>query len=130
MQRRDRAIVIRMQILKHEDDNWNFEFENAFNRGLISGDGWRALLWGRLPRPMRTESLNEHREVFLNACRRRHYQHCLDVWVDGLGKVLSTQWDGTKFRLICLIRGEWETRCFGLPSPKSKRSPYYCDVLR
>jgi hypothetical protein len=125
MHRLYRAIVIRAQILRRDDYQWDYVSEDGMCRAVHLHSGWQALLWGNLPPALRAHSSNG--EVFLNGCRRQQIPHHLDVWVDGLGKVLSIEWLGAKFRLIQLTRGQWETRHFYLPLPKSKRSPYYSD---
>lgn len=74
---------------------------------------------------MLNENLEVDREIFLHECRQQNCPHTLDLWVEGLGKVLSTRWDRDKFTLIRLIRGKWETHYFGLGAPKSRKSAYF-----
>lgn len=130
MQLLSRAIIIRWSILRLEDDHWNFEIEAGSLKAHISRDGWRALLRTRtrVPAAMSMNSLIYDREAYLHGCRRQQLGHGLDVWVDGLGKVLSMHCEGSKVDLTNLTRGTWETHYFGLPSPKSRRSPYYVPV--
>ena len=46
----------------------------------------------------------------------------LDLWIPGLGKVLSLEWADEEANLISMKRGDWEAELFGLPPYEGKRS--------
>jgi hypothetical protein len=92
-------------------------------RAVTVQPGWRAEL-----RSAHDNSVAHDLQSYLEACRSKSSFYKIDVWVDGEGLVFSARRSGGDISILVLRRGTWETLHFGLPSPKSKRSPYHCEV--
>ena len=122
-----RAMIVMDRILKINFEDWEYEFVGRMNHAWIRQGGWQAELWYR---PQQSSCDNwfafDHKS-FLESCRSMMSVYVVDVWVDGQGKVLSARRIEREIKVIQLTRGQWETRYFGLQSPKTKQSPYYCD---
>jgi len=123
-----RAIVIMRSVLKNDFADWEYKFEHGLNCATILRCGWSALIWHRPSEADRVFKLEYDRESFLESCRASNCSYTIDVWVDGWEKVLSVKRHVAEVTVIRLKRGRWETLYFGIPSPKGKRSVYYCDA--
>jgi len=116
MQRIDKAFVIGRAILHLKDRNWAFLHEQGMPTALVAQDGWRAMVWSRVSGKASRTTPGINRSKFLDKCRQLQCAYVFDLWLDGVGKVLSAEYDGTQFKLINFKRGAWETDYFGLPS--------------
>jgi len=118
-------VIIDRALMKFE--GWEYKFEDGLHHACLVRPGWRAEIW------LRPEASDYHRtpisdfDSFRNACRSSTRWYKFNLWVDCDGKVLSATRRGNELRGVQLKRGRWETMYFGLSSPKSKKSPYYCD---
>lgn len=120
-----RVIIIIKRILDIDLEDWEPEFDGGMLHARLRQPGWQAEL-----RSAHDDSVAYDLETFLRACRSTSFSYKIDLWVDDEGLVLSATQAGKDTQVILLKRGQWESRLFGLPSPKSKLSPHYCDVLR
>ena len=48
------------------------------------------------------------------AIRRRRLRYHLEVWVEGIGKALSAEFEQDDLRVISIKSGDWPSRLFGL----------------
>jgi hypothetical protein len=127
MQRINKAIIIGRQILSRQDKYWNFQHLNRSNNAFIIQEGWSASVWTRrsCEQPGCASSSHDRPKdgaAFLECCRQLQCAYVLDLWLNGEGKVLSAEWDGTQFKLISFKRGPWEADYFGLPSPAPSKA--------
>lgn len=125
MLRVDRAKVIRNKVLGVQNDAWSFESSNKFRAAVNFQNDWQAQIWTDPSWITSDGGVTEDKDTFLDECRKQNCPHTLDLWVNGMNKVLSAHWEGTGCELISIRRGIWETILFGLPLPKSRSSFYY-----
>lgn len=123
-----RAFCIRRSIFKNENIDWAFDINNGMHVAFIDRDGWSASIASRSTLSKQSGNVEVGREKYLNECRKNACSYSLNVWIDDLVHVHSARWDGGHVSNIILIRGKWETLYFGLPSPKSCKSPYYVPI--
>lgn len=128
MLRLDRADIVRDKILGVKNNAWSFESNKVFRASLRFRNGWQASIWSNPSWTASDGTATANKDSFLNECRTFSCPHTLDVWVDGLNKVLSAHWDETGAELISMRRGMWETILFGLPLPKRRSSLLYFTV--
>lgn len=120
-----RAIVIIRRVLDPNFDDWQYEFDGGLIFARLSRHKWYAEL-----RSAYDDSVSHDLRSYLEACRSKSPFYKIDLWVDGEGLVFSARRSGGNISILVLRRGTWETLYFGLPSPKGKRSPYYCEISR
>ena len=128
MQRVDKTLIISRAVLSRPDKCWHFQYENGRNQALIIQEGWSASVWTRhsCEHPGCASSSHDRptdAATFLKRCRQLQCAYVLDLWLNGMGKVLSFEWDGSQFKLISFKRGPWEADYFGLPSPAPSNAP-------
>ena len=117
MLRRVRAMQVMKRVLRVNFEDWEYEIEGLMNVAWTRQPGWAADLWYR---SRQTGNLASNHQTFLRACRSATSAYKIDLWVDEEGLVLSARRAGKDVRVTLLKRGQWETRYFGLPSPKSE----------
>ena len=82
----------------------------------LKGDGWQAMLMTAFTNARLMPEPRTHEEAVLLQRRKAPSSNRLDLWVDGVGKVLSADWRGDEPpRVISMKRGVWEQEIFGLP---------------
>ncbi len=118
MKRLERATAIREQVLRSERTTWAEGF--GARSKILSGLGWTASLhspFNPLPsgRPQTGSYARAMEQARLSKKKILHW--LLDVYVEGLGKVLSLEWDEHTANLISMKRGPWEQELFSLPPP-------------
>jgi len=124
MRYKDRARAIVERVLEVPFEHWVYVGESPVNTPWTIQAGWEADL--RYYSAKAGNPARDH-EAFLQARRSNSSTYQVDVVVDE-ELVLSALCVNGQFKVASLKRGTWETRLFGLPSPKSKRSRYFCDV--
>ena len=115
MRRLDRAKIIRRQVLEvmGREGRWR-EVQGSRSR-VCAADGWTASLYTPF-NPLHDARIvadTYQKALLLQQVRLRPW--LLDVWIPGVGKVLSLGWDDTEVELISMKRGWWEQELFGLP---------------
>jgi len=118
MQRIERAMRVAQTLLKLKDRYWVFRREHGIPTALITQDGWNAMIWVRPRCACSNFDRPTDAATLLERCRDLHSAYVFDLWLDGVGKVLSAEYDGTQFELISFRCGAWENDYFGLPSPE------------
>lgn len=123
MTRGERILRIRESILQMPDEAWVAAGDDAYSFLVANGDGWRAIIF-----TIDCELMSESEMAALSrdlraAFRSRILPFRMEVWVDGLGEVLSFSSDYTDIRVTSMRRGAWESDIFLLPIRAGPHAP-------
>lgn len=121
MQHIQRVIIVRNSIFDHELKDWIYQFENGVHRAILARTGWQVVIWNRSGQFGTDAHLKYDPISFLEQCRSLEHGHTLDVWVQGQGMVLSTEWTALRLRIVCLEVDPWEDMCVDLDGLRTER---------
>tara|TARA_R110000850_G_scaffold80010_30_gene172162 strand:- start:1531 stop:1911 length:381 start_codon:yes stop_codon:yes gene_type:complete len=123
MTRLNRAVKIRDIIVNSKSAERSWDDQTGMRRLTIKTSDWEASL--NTPfNPLITDDVAtpSYLHALLRANAQKPLDNLLDLWLPGLGKVLSLEWSDDEANLISMKRGDWEATLFGLPPYDSKRS--------
>ena len=123
MKRLDRALKIRDIVVNSKSAERCWDDQTGMRRLNIKTSDWEASL--NTPfNPLRTDDVAtpSYLHTLVRAQAKKPLDNLLDLWLPGLGKVLSLEWSDEEANLISMKRGDWEATLFGLPPYQKKRS--------
>jgi len=125
MKRLDRALKIRDIVLNTKSAERCWDDQTGMRSLKIETSDWGASLNTPFnPLPSDDIAAPSYLHALVRAQARKPLENLLNLWIPGLGKVLSLEWSGEEANLISMKRGDWEAELFGLPRYEGrKRNP-------
>jgi len=122
MKRLDRALKIRDIVLNTKSAERCWDDQTGMRSLKIETSDWGASLNTPFnPLPSDDIAAPSYLHALVRAQARKPLDNLLDLWLPGLGKVLSLEWSDEEENLISMKRGDWEATLFGLPPYERKR---------
>ena len=122
MKRLDRALKIRDVVLNTKSAERCWDDQTGMRRLKIETSDWEASLNTPFnPLPSDDIAAPSYLHALVRAQVKKPLDNLLDLWIPGLGKVLSLEWSDEEANLISMKRGDWEATLFGLPPYERKR---------
>jgi|GEM_PF-5461350 len=123
MKRLDRALKIRDIVLNSKSAERCWDDQTGIRIRKIKTSDWVASLNTPFnPLPTDDVAAPSYLHALVRAQAKKPLDNLLDLWLPGLGKVLSLEWSDENANLISMKRGDWEATLFGLPPYERKRS--------
>lgn len=123
MKRLNRALKIKDIIANTKSAERCWDDQTGMRRLNIKTSDWEASL--NTPfNPIVTDDVAapSYLNALVRAKAKKPLDNLLDLWLPGMGKVLSLEWSDEEANLISMKRGDWEATLFGLPPYQKKRS--------
>ena len=114
MRRIQKAMIVRKNILNYDPANWEFHYDNGISTAWIQKNGWHSLVSTDDDFAIFDEDGFVDKYHFLKVARLSYVAHKLELWVEGVGKVLSAHWDG-HIKINSMKCGQWEASYFNVP---------------
>jgi len=123
MKRLDRALKIRDKIINSKSADRCWDDQTGMRSLKIKTGHWEASLNTPFnPLMIDDVAAPSYLHALVRAQAKKPLNNLLNLWIPGLGKVLSLEWSDEEANLISMKRGDWEAALFGLPPYERKLS--------